>query len=685
MTAAPARVALGFALFLIAATSMAVATSRLNVLPNSKATLPIGSSRPTGFGEAGAAPSVIRSLTRRDVPQGHVTAVSDSSTGTATGSVVSCVDIRSGAPFDYLAQHVLSDGRLDTSWSAASSPICLGTRDGLHQVLSRDVTGGAFAGWVDARPGDPDIYLQHFDANGAVAAGWPADGLPVCQAAYAQYNLDMAADGSGGVFMAWQDFRNKRAGDIYAQHITSTGAPASGWPLDGLAICSDSAEQSCPRIVSDGSDGAYAVWQDRRGGHLALYGQHIQPTGVPGSGWPATGAPLTDASGEETLPAIVCDATGTLRVVWRTEGSGTAGVRELQIGPGYVPSPGQLPAAYVLSEGATAVGAPAISAAVGGMKLVGWTEWRQEVSTLRVQRLLASGQPDPGWPSGGAVATQSPLGRNAPSLVAEADSGVVVAWEDYRSGSSDVYSQRVSGAGLISPGWAVNGLPVATGSAEQFAPSITADGSGGVVATWADAATSTRAGVLLAHASSGKLATLKAATTRPGHAHIVWQLAPELAGKLTAYRMVGETGDWVVLCAVVPNDSNCVVLDDHAAPEGESVQYRLALSGENYIQYLEAVALQIPVSPLRLALHRAWALPAQNVIVLSLALPRGNAPQVDMYDVMGRHLQRQTFPGLEPGEQTVRMSVSGRLPSGVFFLRLEQGSEARSAKVVFIR
>ena len=406
---------------------------------------------------------------------------------------------------------------------------------------------------------------------------------------------------------------------------------------------------------------------------------------MPVAGWPVDGVPLTNQGGEETLPAMVCQNTGALTVVWRTEHSDLAGVRVLQLGREYLPSPGQVPPAQVLAAGATSVGAPCISVAAGGLTLVAWTEWRQDVSTVRVQRLLANGQPDPKWPVGGAAVTQSPVGRNAPSLVAEPDSGVVVAWEDYRSGSSDVYAQRVGGAGLITPGWAATGVPIATGSGEQFAPSIIPDGSGGVVATWADAATSARAGVLSAHASSGKLATLKAATTRPGHAHIVWQLAPDLAGRLTAYRMVGATGDWVVLCTVVPNDSNCVVLDDHAAPEGESVQYRLALSGENYIQYLEAVALQIPVSPLRLALHRAWALPAQNVIVLSLALPRGNAPQVDMYDVMGRRLQRQTFPGLEPGEQTVRMSVPGWLPSGVFFLRLAQGSEARSAKVVFIR
>jgi hypothetical protein len=103
------------------------------------------------------------------------------------------------------------------------------------------------------------------------------------------------------------------------------------------------------------------------------------------------------------------------------------------------------------------------------------------------------------------------------------------------------------------------------------------------------------------------------------------------------------------------------------------------------VQYLPAVALEIPVAPLRLALHRAWANPRQNTIMLSLALPHGEAPVVDLMDVMGRRLQRQVYRGLEPGEQTLHLGVPGHLASGVYFVRLMQGPETRSAKVAFVR
>jgi hypothetical protein len=165
----------------------------------------------------------------------------------------------------------------------------------------------------------------------------------------------------------------------------------------------------------------------------------------------------------------------------------------------------------------------------------------------------------------------------------------------------------------------------------------------------------------------------------------VWKVATHLGGTLAVYRRLGADGAWEFLSAATPDDSSRVVLDDHAAPEGSHVEYRLALRGEGFVQYLQIVALEIPVAPLRLALHRAWANARQSSIMLSLALPRGEAPVVDLMDVMGRRMERQVFGGLEPGEQVLRLNVPGRLASGIYFLRLIQGPEARSAKVVFIR
>jgi hypothetical protein len=600
------------------------------------------------------------------------------------------VDIRSGEPFSYYAQHLLVSGRIDSTWSPGAGALCMGTTDNLNQILCRDRAGGTYAGWVDSRSGNTDIFLQHLKTDGAIASGWPADGLPVCQAPYSQYNLDLASDDAGGVFLVWQDFRSGGAGDIYAQHITSLATPALGWPVGGLALCTNPAAQSYPRIARDGSGGALVVWEDRRGGRLALWAQHVSAGGAPASGWPADGAALTSGPGEdEVMPALSSDSTGTVTVVWRAEGPDGSGLHAIQVGPGYSPVQGSLPLDHVLAAGEASVGSPAVLALRGGTTLVAWASRASGGSAgeshLHLQQLGQEGAPDHTWPAGGALVCTSTLGKSAPCIVAQADSGAIIAWEDFRDGTSDIFVQRVDVRGAVASGWTPNGVAVCVAPGQQYAPSLVADGAGGVLATWADADASTRASFSSARPANGELATLSVAAAHPGHAHVVWNVATNLGGTLTVQRRVGSEGTWGLLSAVAPDDSSHVVLDDRTAPEGAHVEYRLVVQGRGFVQYLDAVALEIPAAPLRLDLHRAWANARQNAIVLSLALPRGDAPIVDLMDVMGRRMQRQVFGGLEPGEQTIRLGVSSHLASGIYFVRLLQGPEARSAKVVFIR
>src|SRR5438067_943405 len=100
--------------------------------------------------------------------------------------------------------------------------------------------------------------------NPAVA-GWSLDGNPLCRARTAQAALVLAPDGAGGVFVAWEDARSGIL-SVYAQHLTSSGAIVTGWPADGLKICSANSTQQAPAIASDGSGGAFIAWQDDRAG-----------------------------------------------------------------------------------------------------------------------------------------------------------------------------------------------------------------------------------------------------------------------------------------------------------------------------------------------------------------------------------------------------------------------------------
>src|SRR5437867_2275873 len=75
----------------------------------------------------------------------------------------------------------------------------------------------------------------------------------------------LAADGLGGVYVVWHDARSG-AGRLYAQHLSGTGAVAVGWPGDGIGVSASSGEQFDAAVAADGAGGLLVAWSDYRGG-----------------------------------------------------------------------------------------------------------------------------------------------------------------------------------------------------------------------------------------------------------------------------------------------------------------------------------------------------------------------------------------------------------------------------------
>jgi hypothetical protein len=158
----------------------------------------------------------------------------------------------------------------------------LGTRG---KSIVSDGAGGIFLAWYDLRNGkDWDIYAQRMLASGAVAPGWPVNGIPVSAIPESQIYPAIVADGTGGAIITWHDIRNAATGyDVYAQRITSTGTIASGWPTDGVALCTAPGHQVDPIPVPDGVGGLIAYWDDYRGSDVDIYAQHVSASGIVGS------------------------------------------------------------------------------------------------------------------------------------------------------------------------------------------------------------------------------------------------------------------------------------------------------------------------------------------------------------------------------------------------------------------
>lgn len=148
--------------------------------------------------------------------------------------------------------------------------------NGTLPAMIGDGAGGAIIAWQDFRSGtNTNLYAQKMTSAGAPV--WMTNGAPVCLAPLDQRSPTIASDGATGAIITWYDARSPSE-DIYAQRIDSNGAPV--WTLDGVPLCTAPNNQEFPTIVADGSGGAFVTWQDLRSGNEDVYVDRVGANGV---------------------------------------------------------------------------------------------------------------------------------------------------------------------------------------------------------------------------------------------------------------------------------------------------------------------------------------------------------------------------------------------------------------------
>jgi hypothetical protein len=257
---------------------------------------------------------------------GTPTPVSDG----AGGAIIAWENV-SGVDGAIYAQRIASTGSRATGWPADGMVVC--GSGGRKRVVhaAADGNGGAFIAWSDERDmglTGTDIYLQRVTGEGAVAPGWPTNGLAVCTATGDQIVPRLAADGTGGAIAVWRDRRAAPEGDLYAQRITGASAVASGWPANGVAVCSASGAQSpsFEGMTRDGAGGVLFCWTDSRDSLLTgrdIYVQRLLADGTTAPGWPTNGLALCSAPGDQNFPRIVRNGAGGAIVCWEDGRTGT--------------------------------------------------------------------------------------------------------------------------------------------------------------------------------------------------------------------------------------------------------------------------------------------------------------------------------------------------------------------------
>lgn len=404
----------------------------------------------------------------------------------AGGAIIVWQDHRSGTNYDIYAQRVNAGGTVQ--WAANGIAICSADSDQVSPAIISDGSGGAIIAWQDKRSGSYDIYAQRVNASGVLQ--WsPATGDSVCKVVFDQVNIAMVSDGSGGALIAWEDYRSNAGpglADIYAQKLNVTGIPQ--WTANGIGVCIQGAAQHGPKIISDGSGGAFLVWYDQRAGNYDIYAQRVSAIG--GLVGIADGVAVCTSGTDQTNPDICTDGAGGAIIVWQDSRSTTdVDIWVQRMSPAVAirwPVDGVVMNNNV---GYDQINPKLVSDGVGGA-LMTWEDFRTGLtSDIYAQRVDSTGVVATGWNVNGVAVCVSAFNQSNPTIISDGNHGAIITWMDKRDSSTnvntyDVYASRITGVFALP--WTANGAPICTADSTQLNPTVASDGSGGAIIAWQD-------------------------------------------------------------------------------------------------------------------------------------------------------------------------------------------------------
>ncbi len=301
------------------------------------------------------------------------------------GAIIVWEDSRHGN-LDIYAQRI--DGKGKPAWDLNGIPVYKGAGDQYDPFLTTDAAGGAIIAWWDISTPDWNVFAQRMGATGEQV--WENGGVPVCTAAGNQGGPFVVADGSGGAFVVWSDYRNDpnifSSADLYAQRINANGQAL--WAKDGINFCNDPSNQQQSEGISDGMGGLIVTWWDDRDIFADIYAQRINPDGVPM--WQDNGISICVAAGVQREPHLVSDG----------------------------------------SQGA----------------IIYWKDFREDYGNVTADAIYAQRIDVDGksiWPFNGVPVCTADGDQIAPRAIANGRGGAFIVWSDYRGKDADIYIHQL--------------------------------------------------------------------------------------------------------------------------------------------------------------------------------------------------------------------------------------------------
>jgi hypothetical protein len=345
-------------------------------------------------------------------------------------------------PIEYLTHVTRVDSNRNAMWQREVR--------GVDHMIS-DESGGVIIA-TDYSYDEETLFIIKIDSDGNFS--WGEDGVHTRREGYSDHTLGLVSDGNGGAIFIWQEQKGEpgeRVSQIFAQKIGDGGSLP--WGQSGILLYTtpEGVFSEEPKVISDGSGGAIAVWMQVPEGRIEegsprallndIYAQRIDIGG--NILWTPNGVPLKayEGGGFPCNPLVVSDGVGgAIIFLWGGHAQKIDAAGSIEWEPGGV---------EIISSSPN----NGIRDGSGGIIVTfGQKETEKKKCGLYIQKMDADGRTV--WPGVGTLVTE----QGTHDLVYDGHGGAVIAWGSGKSmfSSEKSYVQRVSAEGKLL--WGEHGI-----------------------------------------------------------------------------------------------------------------------------------------------------------------------------------------------------------------------------------
>ncbi len=188
-------------------------------------------------------------------------------------------------------------------WGTAAPVETESTLDSNSPRIAIDGSGNAIAVWAQSDGTRFNMWANRYTLSG----GWGTATLIESDDAGDILYPAVAMDVAGNAVAVWQQFEGTVPW-IRANRYT----PSGGWGTATLVGPGSAAFVQYPKVATDGSGGAVAVWSQSDGTRDNIWANRYTPSG----GWGTATLIETNNAGLATYPAVAMDGSGNAFAVW---------------------------------------------------------------------------------------------------------------------------------------------------------------------------------------------------------------------------------------------------------------------------------------------------------------------------------------------------------------------------------